>query len=146
MADSGFKRVVRGKLNLKGGKTLKKASSGKGTKRPREAAAASSSAEGAVSTGSSAAQSQAASASADGEVVAVLHYEDDADRETKRLAAEKQAFHTYSSEGGQVMRYRVKSKSAYGSYKIVEQKLDRPLTRTELLEKRSKHKSDRMCM
>ena len=145
MADAeqdAFAKVKRGKLRLKGGTSLSskksKKKSSKGTKRARQDAA-----------------QAGAQAAADGTVapakevehsVAMQHAEDEADAASKRLRAEEDAFGTYASQGGHVATYRVKSRTSIGSYKIVKEVSSRPLTRTELLEKRSKHKSDRMCM
>ncbi len=157
MADASFKKVIRGKLKLKKTKPAYNAesvtSSHKRTRsdpsaategtRPDEALHSSTKS---ARRGSLEADSAAAPPAGAGEVVAVLHYEDEHDLKQKRLAAEDQAFHTYSSQGGKVMRYRVKSKTAFGSYKVVEQAISQPMSRSELLNKRSKHKSDRMCM
>lgn len=151
MADASFKKVVRGKLKLKRavGKNPPASLAGK---RERDVHTGPQSH---LSTGDArkaARRDDAASSSVAPEkhdkedVVAVLHYEDEADLKEKRLAAEDQAFHTYSSEGGKVMRYRVKSKTAFGSYKVVQQDISKPMSRSDLLNQRSKHKSDRMCM
>jgi len=152
MADASFKKVIRGKLKLKRPKGSTKSQFG-AQKRERDTVGPSSSH---LSTGdarkaarredTSAEKASATDGSVQEDVVAVLHYEDEADLKEKRLAAEDQAFHTYSSEGGKVMRYRVKSKTAIGSYKVVQQEISAPMSRSELLNKRSKHKSDRMCM
>ena len=54
-----------------------------------------------------------------------------------------QAFGTYSGSLGTKVVYRVKKPGVYGGYKIVTEDAGDQLSRTELLEQRLKHKSDR---
>mmetsp|Transcript_18224 Transcript_18224/g.30563 ORF Transcript_18224/g.30563 Transcript_18224/m.30563 type:complete len:219 (-) Transcript_18224:2369-3025(-) len=65
---------------------------------------------------------------------------------SKRHRTEEEAFGTYASQGGQQIVYREKKKGgAYGGYKIVTQKSGKQLSREDLLQLRSKKKSDRHC-
>lgn len=61
----------------------------------------------------------------------------------KKHEEEVQAFGTYASEGGEKFVARVKKSGAFGSYKIVTESTSEKLSREELLNKRSKVKSDR---
>lgn len=61
----------------------------------------------------------------------------------KRNKAEEAAFGTYASQGGSQFTYRVKKESAYGGYKIVTETNQGTMSREELLDKRTKKKSDR---
>ncbi len=61
----------------------------------------------------------------------------------KRNKAEEAAFGTYASQGGAQFTYRVKKESAFGGYKIVTENTQGSLSREELLDKRTKKKSDR---
>jgi hypothetical protein len=71
--------------------------------------------------------------------------EDEKERQAvfKRNKAEEAAFGTYASQGGSKFTYRVKKESAFGGYKIVTESTDGALSREELLDKRTKKKSDR---
>jgi hypothetical protein len=66
---------------------------------------------------------------------------------TKAAAdTEKAAFGTYASGGtGTTFTYREKKGGTYGGYRIVSEKLDAAKSRTDLLEMRSKKKSDKYC-
>ncbi len=86
----------------------------------------------------------------------------------RKVAEEKSAFGTYASNLGETFTYRVKKAGAYGGYEVIttvraclhcsivscsllhlrvySQKTDKPKTREELLEMRSKQKADRHCM
>lgn len=92
-------------------------------------------------------------------------------RKRKQQSEENQAFGTYAGDLGNVfcfnewasivhgsnrisppscfsgtkVVYRVKKPGVYGGYKIVTESQDNQLSRTELLEQRSKHKSDRLA-
>jgi hypothetical protein len=61
----------------------------------------------------------------------------------KRDKNEESAFGTYASKGGSQFTYRVKKDGAFGGYKIVTESTNANLSREELLEKRTKKKSDR---
>jgi hypothetical protein len=62
----------------------------------------------------------------------------------KDAETEVSAFGTYASDGGEKFVYREKkSGSAYGGYKIITQKIDKASSREELLDMRTKKKSDR---
>jgi len=62
----------------------------------------------------------------------------------KRKDDEALAYGTYGSKGGQELVYRVKKDGAFGGYKIVKENTDNA-SRENLLEQRSKKKSDRFC-
>lgn len=63
---------------------------------------------------------------------------------SKKHKAEEDAFGTYASKGGTQLTYRVKTGSAFGGYKIItETTTDK--SREDLLQMRSKKKSDRFC-
>lgn len=57
-----------------------------------------------------------------------------------------QAYGTYGGGNGQTVTYRERLQGAHGSYKIVTTKVSSALSRSELLDLRSKKKGDRMCM
>jgi hypothetical protein len=59
--------------------------------------------------------------------------------------SEAAAYGTYASDGGQKLVYRVRKAGAYGSYTIVTEHTDTVKSREELLQLRSKKKSDRHC-
>lgn len=61
----------------------------------------------------------------------------------KAQNSEEAAFGTYASQGGEKFVYRVKKKGSFGGYKIISEDTGGVLSREELLEKRSKKKSDR---
>uniref|UniRef100_A0A7R9U8G9 Uncharacterized protein n=1 Tax=Pinguiococcus pyrenoidosus TaxID=172671 RepID=A0A7R9U8G9_9STRA len=67
-------------------------------------------------------------------------------RRKNRDQEESSAVGTYSSDMGTRVTMRVKKAGAYGGYQIIHQQADTELTRSELLELRSKHKADRHCM
>ena len=76
----------------------------------------------------------------------------DADKERdaaqRRVLREDSAVGDYAGGGGTTLVYRTRKKGAVGGsngWKIVTEKLAEPKTRTELLEMRSKYKSDRHC-
>ena len=56
------------------------------------------------------------------------------------------AYGTYGGGGGQTVTYRERIPGAHGSYRIVTQKVDSGMSRSELLNLRAKKKGDRMCM
>lgn len=62
----------------------------------------------------------------------------------KRKDEEALAYGTYGSKGGQELVYRVRKDGAFGGYKIVKENADNA-SRDQLLEQRSKKKSDRFC-
>lgn len=64
---------------------------------------------------------------------------------SKRAVEEKAAFGTFASDGGKTYTYREQKGGTYGSYKVVSVALDGSKTREELLELRSKVKSDKYC-
>lgn len=64
---------------------------------------------------------------------------------SKAHKAEQAAFGTYASEGGTRFNYRVKKGGAFGGYHIVSESTAEALTREDLLDKRTKKKSDRFC-
>lgn len=57
---------------------------------------------------------------------------------------EEAAFGTYASEGGTKFNYRVKKGGAFGGYKIISESTNNSMSREELLNMRSKKKSDRL--
>ena len=61
---------------------------------------------------------------------------------------EKSAFGTYADTLGETITYRVRNPGAYGTYKIVTERVGAggSKTRADLLEERTKKKADRMCM
>ena len=63
--------------------------------------------------------------------------------EEKQFKSEEAAFGTYASKGGTQFTYRVKKDGAFGGYKIMTESTNSSLSREELLEKRTKKKSDR---
>ena len=60
---------------------------------------------------------------------------------------EVEAFGTYASGGGEKFVYRVKKEGAFGGYKIVTEDVSKgnAKSREELLDMRTKKKSDRFC-
>lgn len=56
---------------------------------------------------------------------------------------EEEAFGTYASKGGNVFNYRVKKAGAFGGYKIVSESTNGEKSREDLLDARTKKKSDR---
>mmetsp|Transcript_31093 Transcript_31093/g.41125 ORF Transcript_31093/g.41125 Transcript_31093/m.41125 type:complete len:220 (-) Transcript_31093:614-1273(-) len=66
-------------------------------------------------------------------------------RKRKKMEEEKSAFGTYASDLGTKFVYRVKKPGIYGGYEIIEESSETGMSREELLDKRSKKKSDRMC-
>uniref|UniRef100_A0A7S1XT62 Uncharacterized protein n=1 Tax=Phaeomonas parva TaxID=124430 RepID=A0A7S1XT62_9STRA len=58
---------------------------------------------------------------------------------------EGSALGTYAGNLGTTVTKRVKKAGAYGGYKIITESSDRELTRSEMLEVRSKAKGDRHC-
>ncbi len=62
----------------------------------------------------------------------------------KQHKNEELAFGTYASKGGSQFTYRVRKEGAFGGYKIVTESNSKDLSREELLEKRTKKKSDRL--
>jgi len=54
------------------------------------------------------------------------------------------AYGTYGSKGGQELVYRVKKEGSFGGYKVVKEQVSNA-SRENLLEQRSKKKSDRFC-
>ena len=70
------------------------------------------------------------------------------DAAKRRVLREDGAVGDYAGGGGTTLVYRTRKKGAVGGsngWKIVTEKLAEPKTRTELLEMRSKYKSDRHC-
>jgi hypothetical protein len=65
--------------------------------------------------------------------------------EEKKFKEEENAFGTYASKNGTQFTYRVKKDGAFGGYKIVTESTSSSLSREELLDKRTKKKSDRYC-
>jgi hypothetical protein len=65
--------------------------------------------------------------------------------EQRQSEQENQAFGTYASKGGMTVTYRTRQSGAYGTWRVITEKAERPLSREELLELRSKKKSDRHC-
>jgi hypothetical protein len=63
----------------------------------------------------------------------------------KKHKAEEDAFGTYASQGGSKFTYRVKKDGAFGGYKIMSESLSNTTSREDLLNMRSKKKSDRFC-
>jgi hypothetical protein len=61
----------------------------------------------------------------------------------KRNKMEESAFGTYASQGGKQFTYRVKTKTAFGGYKIVTETVNDALSREQLLNKRTQKKADR---
>ena len=57
--------------------------------------------------------------------------------------SEEAAFGTYASSGGEKFVYRVKKTGSFGGYKIVSEDTNTIKTREDLLNMRSKKKSDR---
>jgi len=64
-------------------------------------------------------------------------------RKREKAGEEDKAFGTYGGGGGTKLVYRVKKGGTYGGYKIVTEDTGAALSRTELLERRLQHKSDR---
>ena len=56
---------------------------------------------------------------------------------------EEDAFGTYASSGGEKFVYRVKKTGSFGGYKIVTEDTNSSTSREQLLDMRSKKKSDR---
>jgi hypothetical protein len=71
----------------------------------------------------------------------------DTERVKRERLAPKEAFGTYAGGAG-VFTYRTKKSgsNSSGGYKIVTEQIDGDMTRDQLLDMRSKKKSDRMCM
>ena len=70
------------------------------------------------------------------------------DAAQRRVLREDGAVGDYAGGGGTTLVYRTRKKGAVGGsngWKIVTEQLAEPKTRTELLEMRSKYKSDRHC-
>jgi hypothetical protein len=69
------------------------------------------------------------------------------ERVKRERLAPKEAFGTYAGGAG-VFTYRTKKggSNSSGGYKIVTEQIDGDMTRDQLLDLRSKKKSDRMCM
>ena len=63
----------------------------------------------------------------------------------RKLAEADGSVGTYASKGGHKVVYRVKKPGTYGGYEIITADSGKELSREELLEIRSKKKSDRMC-
>ena len=65
----------------------------------------------------------------------------------RKVKEEDAAFGTYKGGGGSTVTYRVKSGSAFGGYRIVTEqvKAGDTMSRAQLLDKRTKMKSDRFC-
>lgn len=63
----------------------------------------------------------------------------------KRREDEKAAVGQLTSEGGTSYTYRERKEGTFGSYRVVTVKLDATKSREELLEMRSKMKSDKFC-
>lgn len=61
------------------------------------------------------------------------------------IQSEKAAFGTYASNNQQEAVYHVKKEGGFGSYKIVSESINGNTTRENLLQLRSKKKSDRYC-
>jgi len=63
----------------------------------------------------------------------------------KKHKVEEDAFGTYASQGGEKFVYRVKKSGpgGYGGYKVVTESTSSTMTREDLLQMRSKKKSDR---
>lgn len=63
----------------------------------------------------------------------------------KKHKVEEDAFGTYASQGGEKFVYRVKKSGpgGYGGYKVVTENTSSTMTREDLLQMRSKKKSDR---
>ena len=63
----------------------------------------------------------------------------------KKHKVEEDAFGTYASQGGEKFVYRVKKSGpgGYGGYKVVTESTSATMTREDLLQMRSKKKSDR---
>lgn len=64
-------------------------------------------------------------------------------RRQEKAGEEEKAFGTYGGAGGSKLVYRVKKAGTYGGYRIVTEDTGASLSRTELLERRLQHKSDR---
>jgi hypothetical protein len=58
--------------------------------------------------------------------------------------AEEAAFGTYASEGGSKFTYRVKKEGSFGGYKIISESTTDSMSREDLLNMRTKKKSDRL--
>lgn len=67
------------------------------------------------------------------------------DKHSKLKKIEEDAFGTYASSCGEKFVYRVKKEGAFGGYKIVTEDTKSALSREQLLDKRTKKKSDRFC-
>ena len=83
---------------------------------------------------------------ADGGPLPELQTKPDPEAE-KRAEEESAAAGTYaSSVDGTKVTYRVRVGGSFGGYKVVEATANQGLTRTQLLDLRSKKKGDRRCM
>lgn len=71
-----------------------------------------------------------------------------AEKRQRVVDEENQAFGTYAGGGkkGEMITYRVHTKSVWGGYRIVTKKADEDMTREDLLDFRQGQKADRMCM
>eukprot|EP00981_Chlorochromonas_danica_P002891 scaffold583_cov244-Ochromonas_danica.AAC.1 len=65
---------------------------------------------------------------------------------SRQHKTEESAFGTYASEGGTKFNYRVKKGGAFGGYKIISESTNNSMSREELLNMRSKKKSDRFAI
>ena len=65
----------------------------------------------------------------------------------RALKEEDAAFGTYKGDGGTTVTYRVRRGGAHGGYNIVTEtvKAGESMSRAQLLDKRTKMKSDRFC-
>lgn len=68
-----------------------------------------------------------------------------ANAEAQSRKAEQDAFGEFSSHGGTQYTYRVRQAGVHGGYKTITEKLDKPVSREELLDKRAKLKGDKFC-
>ncbi len=72
---------------------------------------------------------------------------DERRKRQKRADVEKAAFGTYADTNGETITYRVRNPGAFGTYKIVTEKVNgSSKTRSDLLGERCKKKADRFCM
>mmetsp|Transcript_7116 Transcript_7116/g.9968 ORF Transcript_7116/g.9968 Transcript_7116/m.9968 type:complete len:213 (+) Transcript_7116:137-775(+) len=67
------------------------------------------------------------------------------ERENRKKKEEDKAYGTYASQGGTKVVYRVKKAGQYGGYEIMTENSEKPMTREDLLNVRSKKKADRYC-
>lgn len=65
------------------------------------------------------------------------------EKQQRQRKEEESAYGTYASNGGENFVYRVKKEGAFGGYKIATETISEKVSREDLLDRRTKKKSDR---